>query len=120
MNDREGGPTAPENTNVTEEKMYRSAFSAIQIINIVVHSIFTLLFQIALGFGAGWLIVEKWGGPSWAYVPAILVGTVSGLYSMVTFVLSASRSFERLERERAERQRVVYKTDAYEDVDKED
>ena len=102
MNDREGRPTAPENSKVTEEKMYRSAFSAIQIINIVVHSIFTLLFQIALGLGAGWLIVERWGGPSWAYVPAILVGTISGLYSMITFVISASRSYERLEKERAE------------------
>jgi hypothetical protein len=104
-----------------EEKMYRGAFSAIQIINMVVHSIFTLLFQIAIGLGIGWLAVEKWGAPSWAYVPLILLGTIFGFYSMITFLLSAMRSYERLEKERESRQKkVAYDKNAYADEDAEE
>ena len=93
-----------------------------QIINLVVHSIFTLLFQIALGFGAGWLAVERWGAPSWIYVPLILLGTFSGFYSMITFILSAGRAIERLERERRARRgdQPTYVPDPYGDEGEED
>ncbi len=80
--------------------MYGKAFTALQLINIVVHSIFTLLWQIGLSILIGWLCVEKWSAPSWLYVPLILLGVASGLIGMVRFILSASASVERIERER--------------------
>ena len=110
--------------------MYRGAFSIIQLINMIAHSFFTLLFNIALGLGIGWLAVEKWGAPSWVYIPFILLGVITGFYSMISFLLSATRSFERLERERAEKRRGGARTDSanggayvknpYEDVDSEE
>ena len=101
--------------------MYRRAFSAVQIINIVVHSFFTLIFQIALGLGAGWLAVEKLGAPSWVYVITILLGVGTGLYSMITFVISSSRAVERLEAERRAKrgETAKYVRDPYSDIDAE-
>ena len=85
--------------------MYGRAFSAIQVINIVIHSIFTLLWQIGLSVLIGWLLTERWGAPQWVFVPIILLGVGSGLVSMVRFVISASASVERIEREREEKYR---------------
>jgi uncharacterized membrane protein (DUF485 family) len=83
--------------------MYTKAFGAIQIVNIVVHSFFTLAMYIALGVLLGWLSVEKWGAPKWAYVPFIVGGVLIGFISMVRFIIFAFRGYERLERERREK-----------------
>ena len=77
--------------------MYKKAISALHVLNIVSQSIFTLLWQIALGFGIGYLAVNYWSAPSWIYVPLILAGVFSGLVSMVRFLLAAMNSLERLE-----------------------
>ena len=77
--------------------MYKKTISAIYVLNIVSQSIFTLLWQIALGFGIGYLAVTYWSAPSWIYVPLILAGVFSGLVSMVRFLLAAMKSLERLE-----------------------
>ena len=97
----------------------RRVFGAIQIINIVVHSFFTLILQIGLGLGVGWLAVERWGAPSWVYVITILLGVGTGLYSMVTFILSASKAAERLEKEGSRRggESRKYVKDPYSDLD---
>lgn len=83
--------------------MYGKAFTALQVVNVVIHSIFTLLWQIGLSVLIGWLCVDRWGAPSWVYVPVIMLGVASGLVSMVRFVISASASVERIEREREEK-----------------
>ena len=81
--------------------MIGRAFSAIQIVNIVLQAIFNLLWQIGLAVLIGWLCVDKWGAPGWVYVPVIMLGVFSGLYSMVRFIISASAGAERIEKERA-------------------
>ena len=102
-----------------ESRMYKRAFSALQIINVIVHGIFTLIFQIALGLFAGWLFVDRLGAPSFVYVITILVGVGSGLFSMISFLISSLRTIERLEGERsgARKAPLKYKSDAYSDVD---
>ena len=83
--------------------MFGRAFGVIQILNIVIQSIFTLLIQIAIAILIGWLCVDKWGAPDWVYVPVILLGVGSGIVSMVRFLLAASRSVERIEQQRNEK-----------------
>ena len=85
----------------------KQAYSTFYVVNIVFQSIFTLLWQIALGLFVGWLSVEKLGAPDWLYVPIILIGVVTGLVSMVRFILAAMRSLERLveEKRKKEKQR---------------
>lgn len=83
----------------------KQAYSTFYVVNIVFQSIFTLLWQIALGLFVGWLSVEKFGAPDWLYVPIILIGVVTGLVSMVRFILAAMRSLERLEEEKRKKEK---------------
>ena len=77
--------------------MYKKAISAIYVLNIVAQSIFTLLWQIALGFGIGYLAVTYGSAPTWIYAPLMLAGVLTGIVSMVRFLLAAMKSLERLE-----------------------
>ena len=72
-------------------------YSTFYVINIVFQSIFTLLWQIGLGLLVGWVFVKHVGAPDWIYVPLILAGVITGLVSMVRFILAAMKSLERLE-----------------------
>lgn len=80
--------------------MYKKAFSAIQLLNIVIQGFVSLLFPIGLGILFSWLSVEKWGAPSWLWVVLTVSGALIGIVSMIRFILSACRAYERLEEER--------------------
>ncbi len=82
-------------------RMYKKAISALHVVNIVSQSIFTLLWQIALGVGIGYLAVTYWSAPGWIYVPLILAGVFTGLVSMVRFLLAAMKGLDRLEAQHA-------------------
>ena len=77
------------NAQVSEGKV-KVSYSTFYVINIVFQAIFTLLWQIATALIVGWLLVEKIGAPIWVYVPLILVGVITGLVSMVRFILAAA------------------------------
>ena len=88
-----------------EEATVKQAYSTFYVINIVFQAIFTLLWQIATALIVGWLLVEKIGAPIWVYVPLILVGVVSGLVSMVRFILAAMKSLERIEEQKRKKKK---------------
>ena len=75
-------------------------YSSFYVINIVFQSIFTLLWQIITALAIGWIFVQKLNAPDWLYVPLILVGVISGLISMVRFILAAMKSLERIEEQK--------------------
>ena len=77
--------------------MYKKAISSLHIVNIVAQSIFTLLWQIALGVGIGYVAVTYWSAPKWVYIPLILAGVLTGIVSMVRFLLAAMNGLDRLE-----------------------
>lgn len=81
--------------------MYKKAISAVYVINIALQSIFTLVWQIALGLGIGYLCVRFLSAPEWIYVPLILAGVLTGIVSMVKFLLGAMKSLDRLEAQHA-------------------
>ena len=84
--------------------MYKKAFSAIQLLNIVIQGFFSLLFPIGLGILFSWLGVEKWGAPSWLWVVLTVSGALIGIVSMIRFILSACRAYERLEEQRRKKE----------------
>ena len=75
----------------------RETYSAIYVINIVFQSIFTLVWSIGLALLVGWGCVSWLSAPDWIYVPLITLGVISGLVSMVRFILTAMRSLDRIE-----------------------
>ena len=79
--------------------MNRKLIGAIYVLNIVFQSFFSLLMPIGLGLLISWLSVERLGAPGWIYAVLITLGTLSGLYSMVRFILAAAGGLDRLEKE---------------------
>lgn len=77
--------------------MYKKTVSALYVVNIAFQSIFTLVWQIALGLGIGYLCVRFLSAPQWIYIPLILVGVATGLVSMVRFLLGAMKALDSLE-----------------------
>ena len=75
----------------------KDKYSSFYVINIVFQAIFTLLWQILTALAVGWIFVNKLNAPEWLYVPLILVGVITGMISMVRFILTAMKSLERIE-----------------------
>lgn len=79
--------------------MYKKLVGAMYVLNIVFQSFFTLLTPVALCFFLSWLLVSYASAPKWIYAPLLVLGVLSGFYSMIRFVLTAMAGFERLESE---------------------
>ena len=92
-------------TRGTEENV-KGAYSTFYVINIAFQAIFTLLWQIAAALAVGWLFVEKLGAARWTYVPLIIAGVVTGLVSMVRFILAAMKSLERIEAQKRKKNKI--------------
>ena len=67
--------------------MHRKFFNAMYVFNIVIQSIISLVSPIAVGILIAWLLTEKAGVGGWIYVVLIILGVISGLFSMVRFTL---------------------------------
>lgn len=85
--------------------MHRKFFNAMYVFNIVIQSIISLVSPIAVGILIAWLLTEKAGVGGWIYVVLIILGVISGLFSMVRFTLSSMAGIQRLENEQAEEER---------------
>lgn len=81
------------------------AYSALYVVNIVFQSIFTLCMHIGIGLLLSWLLVEKFGLPSWLYALIILITVFSGIFSMIRFILSAMKALDNLEKSNKEKRR---------------
>ena len=81
---------------------YRRFISPIYTINMIIQAIVTLLSPIGCMFLIAWLFDKYTEVGPWIYVVLILLGVFSGLYSMVVFILSASRALEALEKQHKE------------------
>ena len=80
--------------------MYKRFVGAMYVINIIAQAMFTLLITAALMLAVAWLFVEKCGAPGWLYAVLVTLGIISGFISMIRFVIRASESLERLEKQR--------------------
>ena len=80
--------------------MYRKLVGALYVLNIVFQSFFTLLTPVGVCFLISWLLVEYAEVGRWIYAPLLILGVLTGFYSMIKFVLSAMAGLERLEAQR--------------------
>ena len=81
----------------TEAEMYRKFISAMYLLNIIFQSFFDLALPIGATILISWLLVEKAGAPGWIYAPLVVIGVVIGFFSMIRFILSATRALDRIE-----------------------
>lgn len=84
----------PKSEHIMHKKIYNAAF----LINVIFQSFFNLIFPMAGMFFVGWLLVDKCSCPEWIYVPLLIVGLITGLISMVKFLIYALEIAERNEK----------------------
>jgi len=92
----------PRNNAYQGINMYKKFITPVYIINMVMQALFSLIAPIGLMLGLAYLLVTYAEWPTWVYVIFIMLGVLSGLYSMVSFILGASRALEALERQHRE------------------
>ena len=80
-------------------KKYTQFVGVLYVLNIVWQALFSLAAPIGLGFLISYLLVTYASSPTWIYAPLLVIGALSGLISMVKFILTAMAGFERLEKE---------------------
>lgn len=78
--------------------MKRRVYNAAYLINVIFQAFFNLLFPMGLLFVVGWLAVNKLGFPDWIYVILLVVGLISGLISMIKFLIYALDAFDSIEK----------------------
>lgn len=79
--------------------MYKKLVSALYLLNIVSQAIFTLILPIGIGALIAYLLTKYASAASWVWALLIVLGALSGIYSMIKFILSAMAGLDRLEKE---------------------
>lgn len=86
--------------------MYRKTVNALYLINIISQAIFTLLTLPALAFLLVFMLVRFAGAPPFLYAILIPLAFIGGIFGMIKFIIKAGDGFERLQREREEKDKA--------------
>lgn len=77
----------------------KDAFRFAYAMQYVFQVTFCMLTPMALFIGGGWLLHNRCGLGKWVLVAAIVLGLISGLYSMFAFLLSSVKSVDPTQKE---------------------
>ena len=86
-------------------KGYRKFITPIFVLNIVFQSFISLASPIAVGLLIAWLLNTKLAVGGWIYAILVLLGALSGFYSMIVFILKACRSLEAIDKQNREKEK---------------
>ena len=85
--------------------MYKKIVGALYVLNILFQSLYTLALPIGVGALISFLLTKYASAPQWIWVVFILLGVFVGIYTMIKFVISASESYKRIERDNLAREK---------------
>ncbi len=68
--------------------MPRKVFSFVYALNYILQAGFCMLTPAALFIGGGWLLTHRCGVGKWAMVVAIILGVLTGMYSLFRFLIT--------------------------------
>ena len=83
--------------------MYKKIVSSIYVLNILFQALYSLALPIGIGALAAFLLTKYVSAPKWIWAVLLLIGVFTGLFSMIKFILTATKNLDRLEKERAEK-----------------
>lgn len=78
---------------------YQKFISPLYVINIAFQAVITLLSPIVIMFLFAYLLTKYASVGNWIYVVFMTLGVLSGLYSMVVFIMRSSKALEAIERQ---------------------
>ena len=90
---------------------YRGLVNALYVMNVVSQAIFSLAAPIAVGILISYLTVRFLSAPTWIYAPITVLCAISGICSMIKFILSAMAGLERLEKEQKSKDKEDERTE---------
>ena len=85
-----------------ESIMYKKLVSTLYALNILSQAIFTLLTPIGFGALVSFLLTTYLGVKPWIWAVLIPIGAISGIFSMIKFVLSAMSTLNALDKQHKE------------------
>ena len=78
-------------------QMPKKVFHIAYAVNYVLQAGFCLLCPGGLLVLLGWLAVNRWGAGRWALIVGILLGVLTGVYSMFRYILKSAKSFDPID-----------------------
>ena len=82
--------------------MYKKFISAFHMMNILLQALYSLALPIGIGALASYLLTKQVDAPGWTWAVLMLIGTFTGLYSMVRYILTATKGIEQMKKLNAE------------------
>lgn len=84
--------------------MYKKITGALYMLNITFQAIYSLCLPIGIFALSAFLLTRYASFPDWVWVPLLLIGVFTGLYSMIKYVLTAMKNLGNLEKEQKKRE----------------
>lgn len=70
-------------------------FNFAYALNLIMQSAVSFMTPVALFVGGAWLLCRYAACGRWVYIPAILIGVASGVFSMFKFVILATKNMPK-------------------------
>ncbi len=71
--------------------MPKKVFSFVYALNYITQTAFCLVTPAALFIAGGWFLTNRCGVGKWAMAVAIVLGVLTGLYSMFSFLITTAK-----------------------------
>ncbi|MBO7195859.1 MAG: hypothetical protein J6V80_00820 [Clostridia bacterium] len=80
--------------------MNKRLINVLHMMNMIFQAFYTLLLPVGIGALISYLLTKNDLVDSWIWALLLTVGFLMGLYSMIKFILTATKNIENMERQR--------------------
>ena len=85
--------------------MHKKIISALELLNILFQSFYTLALPIGIGALISFLLTKFLSAPSYVWAIFLILGVFVGLYSMIKYILTATAGIDRRDRQTKQMER---------------
>ena len=82
------------------DNKYSKIVTPLYVFNMVWQALFSLAAPIGVSFFIAWLLDKYLNAGGWVYVVFITFGALSGLWSMISFIINISNTLDALEEQK--------------------
>ena len=82
------------------DNKYSKIVTPLYVFNMVWQALFSLAAPIGVSFLIAWLLDKYLHAGGWVFVVFITLGALSGLWSMISFIINISDTLDRLEEQK--------------------
>lgn len=83
--------------------MPKKVFRGVLALNVIFQAGFSLAFPAGLFLLGGWFLTERCGFGEWTMVVAVVLGVLSGVYSVFRYILTVAKQFDAMDKQDTKR-----------------